>query len=43
MKKEQLSKFIPAEPHAVLTSGEAIRLLREFKCWTHSRNMKARL
>ena len=26
--------FIPAEPHETLTTGEAIRMLRELKGWT---------
>lgn len=27
-------EFIPAKPHAILTTGEAIRMLRELKGWT---------
>jgi len=28
------SEFIPASQHAVVTTGEAIRMLRELKLWT---------
>lgn len=29
-------KFIPAEPHARLSTGEVIRMLRELKGWTQA-------
>lgn len=29
-------KFIPAEPHAKLSTGEVIRMLRELKGWTQA-------
>lgn len=32
MKKND--EFVPAKPHAVLTTGEVIRMLRELKGWT---------
>ena len=32
MKKKD--EFVPAKPHAVLTTGEVIRMLRELKGWT---------
>jgi transcriptional regulator with XRE-family HTH domain len=28
------NEFIPAKPHATLTTGEVIRMLRELKGWT---------
>lgn len=28
------NEFVPAKPHAALTSGEVIRMLRELKGWT---------
>lgn len=34
MKKKNKSGFIPAKPHARLTTGEVIRMLRELKEWT---------
>jgi len=30
------SEFVPAKPHAKLTSGEVIRLLRDLKGWTQA-------
>ena len=33
-KTNKRSDFIPAEPHAQLTTGETIRMLRELKGWT---------
>ena len=33
MKKKQ-NEFAPAKKHAVLTTGEVIRMLRELKGWT---------
>jgi transcriptional regulator with XRE-family HTH domain len=30
------SQFIPAEPHAELSTGEVIRMLRELKGWTQA-------
>lgn len=29
-------KFIPAKPHAVLSTGEVIRMLRDLKGWTQA-------
>jgi len=34
MSVRKRTKFIPAKPHAKLTSGEVIRMLRELKGWT---------
>ena len=34
MKTTKDNKFIPAKPHATLTSGEVIRMLRDLKGWT---------
>ncbi len=34
MKKSRKSQFVPARPHAILTTGEVIRMLRELKEWT---------
>jgi hypothetical protein len=31
MKTSKKSEFIPAKPHAKLTTGEVIRMLRELK------------
>ncbi len=34
MKKFKKRKFVKAKPHANLTTGEVIRMLRELKEWT---------
>lgn len=34
MKTTKDNEFIPAKPHATLTSGEVIRMLRDLKGWT---------
>ena len=34
MRKFEKRNFVPAIPHAKLSSGEAIRMLRELKGWT---------
>ncbi len=34
MGKHRKGQFVPAKPHAKLTTAEAIRLLRELKEWT---------
>ena len=34
MTKINPKEFIPAEKHAVLTTGEVIKMLRELKGWT---------
>ena len=34
MPKKKLKDFLPAKSRAVLTTGEAIRMLRELKGWT---------
>ena len=34
MGKRDTTEFAPAKPHAPLTSGEVIRMLRELKGWT---------
>jgi transcriptional regulator with XRE-family HTH domain len=34
MRIKNRNEFIPAERHAVLSSGEAIKMLRELKGWT---------
>jgi transcriptional regulator with XRE-family HTH domain len=36
MKKNRKRKFIPAKPHAKLTTGEVIRMLRDLKGWTQN-------
>jgi ribosome-binding protein aMBF1 (putative translation factor) len=36
MKTSKKRKFIPAKPHAKLTTGEVIRILRELKGWTQA-------
>jgi transcriptional regulator with XRE-family HTH domain len=36
MKTIKKSEFIPAKPHAKLTTGEVIRMLRELKGWTQN-------
>ncbi|MBI3990979.1 MAG: helix-turn-helix transcriptional regulator [Candidatus Omnitrophica bacterium] len=34
MKSHSHAEFVTAKPHAVLTTGEVIRMLRELKGWT---------
>ncbi|OGW85650.1 MAG: hypothetical protein A3C35_02140 [Omnitrophica bacterium RIFCSPHIGHO2_02_FULL_46_11] len=34
MRKDKRSQFVSARPHAALTTGEVIRMLRELKGWT---------
>lgn len=34
MRKNRKGQFVPAKPHAKLTTGEVIRFLRELKGWT---------
>jgi len=34
MKAKKKDEFVPARPHAGLTSGEVIRMLRDLKGWT---------
>ena len=34
MKHRFSKNFVPAQPHASLTSGQVIRMLRELKGWT---------
>lgn len=34
MKKLYLNRFVPAESHAKLNTGDSIRMLRELKGWT---------
>jgi transcriptional regulator with XRE-family HTH domain len=34
MKKKAKNDFIPAKRHAVLTTGEVVKMLRELKGWT---------
>ena len=36
MKNSKKRKFVPAKPHAKLTTGEVIRMLRELKIWTQA-------
>lgn len=36
MKTSKKSEFVPAKPHARLTTGEVIRMLRELKGWTQA-------
>ena len=36
MKASKKNEFVPAKPHAKLTSGEVIRMLRELKVWTQA-------
>jgi transcriptional regulator with XRE-family HTH domain len=36
MKNSKKRKFVPARPHAKLTTGEVIRMLRELKAWTQA-------
>ena len=34
MRTRKSTKFVPAKPHAEVTTGEVIRMLRELKGWT---------
>jgi len=34
MRSKRGNEFIPAKPHATLTTGEVIRMLRDLKGWT---------
>jgi len=34
MRSKRGNEFIPAKPHASLTTGEVIRMLRDLKGWT---------
>jgi transcriptional regulator with XRE-family HTH domain len=34
MKHRSSKSFVPAQPHAKLTTGQVIRMLRELKDWT---------
>lgn len=34
MRSKKGNEFIPAKPHATLTTGEVIRMLRDLKGWT---------
>lgn len=36
MKASKQAEFAPAKPHARLTTGEVIRMLRELKGWTQA-------
>ncbi len=36
MKARREVEFVPAKAHAKLRTGEAIRMLRELKGWTHA-------
>lgn len=36
MKTNKKSEFVTAKPHAKLTTGEVIRMLRELKDWTQA-------
>ena len=36
MKACRIEEFAPAKPHAALTPGEVIRMLRELKGWTQA-------
>ena len=36
MSKKNGNGFVPAKPHATLTTGEVIRMLRELKEWTQN-------
>ena len=36
METRLTRKFVPARPHASLTTGEVLRMLRELKGWTQS-------
>jgi transcriptional regulator with XRE-family HTH domain len=34
MKTSKQNEFVPAKPHAKLTTGQVIRMLRDLKGWT---------
>lgn len=36
MRKKNENEFVPAKSHAKLSTGEAIRMLRELKGWTQN-------
>ncbi|MBI4560105.1 MAG: helix-turn-helix transcriptional regulator [Candidatus Hydrogenedentes bacterium] len=36
MTRPHRSEFVPARPHAQLSTGEVIRMLRELKGWTQT-------
>ena len=36
MKVRKRSVFVPSKPHAELTTGEVIRMLRDLKGWTQT-------
>jgi len=36
MRSKSKAEFVEAKPHAVLTTGEVIRMLRELKGWTQA-------
>jgi len=36
MRSHRRTEFVPAKPHARLTTGEVIRMLRELKGWTQA-------
>jgi transcriptional regulator with XRE-family HTH domain len=36
MRTREQTAFVPAKPHAKLTTGEVIRMLRELKGWTQA-------
>ena len=37
MKTSKKNEFVPAKPHAKLTTGKVIRMLRELKVWTQEK------
>ncbi len=36
MRSQRNNEFVPARPHATLTTGEVIRMLRHLKGWTQA-------
>jgi len=36
MRTRKSTEFVPAKPHAEVTTGEVIRMLRELKGWTQA-------
>lgn len=36
MRSQRNNEFVPAQPHATLTTGEVIRMLRDLKGWTQA-------